>query len=73
MKANKQKKKIFIIFGTVVIVSAVLGFFAGFLGDNIKTVLTGFDGQHKCKLFGAFCNIYSVKYSCVNCYLLLLF
>ena len=44
MKANKQKKKFFIIFGTVVIVSAVLGFFAGFLGDNIKTVLTGFDG-----------------------------
>ena len=44
MKANRQKKKFFIIFGTVVIVSAVLGFFAGFLGDNIKTVLTGFDG-----------------------------
>lgn len=45
MNANKQKKKFFIIFGTVVIVSAVLGFFAGFLGDNIKTVLTGFDGS----------------------------
>lgn len=45
MNANKQKKKFFIIFGTVVIVSAVLGFFAGFLGKDIRKVLNDFAGS----------------------------